>query len=92
MLAARPSMGKTALATNIAENVAILSGVPVLFVSLEMSRLELAQRLLCSQGGIDGSKFRSGFISGRRTGEAAGGLRQAGASRRCSSTTRPPAP
>ncbi len=63
VLAARPSMGKTALATNIAENVAILSRIPVLFVSLEMSRLELAQRLLCSQGSIDGSKFRSGFIS-----------------------------
>jgi replicative DNA helicase len=63
VLAARPSMGKTALATNIAENVAILSRVPVLFVSLEMARLELAQRLLCSQGSIDGSKFRSGFIT-----------------------------
>jgi replicative DNA helicase len=63
ILAARPSMGKTALATNIAENVAIHSRVPVLFVSLEMARLELAQRLLCSQGSIDGSKFRSGFIT-----------------------------
>ncbi len=63
VLAARPSMGKTALATNIAENVAILSKVPVLYVSLEMARLELAQRLLSSQGSIDGSKFRSGFIS-----------------------------
>jgi replicative DNA helicase len=63
VLAARPSMGKTALATNIAENVAIESRVPVLFVSLEMSRLELAQRLLCSQGSIDGRKFRNGFIS-----------------------------
>ncbi len=63
VLAARPSMGKTALATNIAENVAIHSKVPVLFVSLEMARLELAQRLLCSQGSIDGSKFRNGIIS-----------------------------
>ena len=60
-------MGKTALAMNIAENVAILSRVPVLFVSLEMSRTELCQRLMCSQASIDGSKFRSGFIS-RRTG------------------------
>ena len=64
VLAARPSMGKTALATNIAENVAIDANVPVLFVSLEMARLELAQRLLCSQGSIDGNKFRSGFLSG----------------------------
>ncbi|MCE5266851.1 MAG: replicative DNA helicase, partial [Planctomycetaceae bacterium] len=64
VLAARPSMGKTALATNIAENVAIKSNVATLFVSLEMARLELAQRMLCSQGRIDASKFRSGFLSG----------------------------
>jgi replicative DNA helicase len=79
VLAARPSMGKTALATNIAENVAITSRVPVLFVSLEMSRLELAQRLLCSQGSIDGSKFRSGFISAaerEKLMEASGKLAQ----------------
>ena len=79
VLAARPSMGKTALATNIAENVAILSRVPVLFVSLEMARLELAQRLLCSQGSIDGSKFRSGFISAderEKLMEASGKLSQ----------------
>jgi len=64
ILAARPSMGKTALATNIAEYVATEAGVPTLFVSLEMARLELAQRMLCSQGKIDASKFRSGFLSG----------------------------
>ncbi len=63
ILAARPSMGKTALATNIAENVSIHSEVTTLFVSLEMSRLELAQRMLCSRGRIDGRKFRSGFVS-----------------------------
>ena len=64
ILAARPSMGKTALATNIAEYVAIKANVATLFVSLEMARLELAQRMLCSQGRIDASKFRSGFLSG----------------------------
>ena len=64
VLAARPSMGKTALATNIAEYVAIESNVPTLFVSLEMARLELAQRMLCSQGKIDANKFRSGHLSG----------------------------
>ncbi len=64
VLAARPSMGKTALATNITEYVAIEANVPTLFVSLEMARLELAQRMLCSQGRIDANKFRSGFISG----------------------------
>ncbi len=63
VLAARPSMGKTALATNIAEYVTIEANVPTLFVSLEMARLELAQRMLCSQGRIDANKFRSGFIS-----------------------------
>ena len=63
VLAARPSMGKTALAVNIAENVAIFSRVPVLFVSLEMGRMELAQRLLCSQGKIDGNKFRSNILT-----------------------------
>jgi replicative DNA helicase len=63
VLAARPGMGKTALATNIAENVAIESQIPTLFVSLEMARLELAQRMLCSQGHIDANKFRSGFLS-----------------------------
>jgi replicative DNA helicase len=64
VIAARPSMGKTAFATNIAENVSIDAQKPVLFVSLEMARLELAQRLLCSQGKIDGNKFRSGMLSG----------------------------
>lgn len=62
ILAARPSMGKTALATNIAEHVATESKVATLFVSLEMARLELAQRMLCSLGRIDGRKFRSGFV------------------------------
>jgi replicative DNA helicase len=64
ILAARPSMGKTALATNIAEYVAIEANVATLFVSLEMARLELAQRMLCSQGRIDANKFRSGYLSG----------------------------
>lgn len=64
ILAARPSMGKTALATNIAEYVAVNAGLTTLFVSLEMSRLELMQRMLCSRGRINGHKFRSGFLSG----------------------------
>jgi replicative DNA helicase len=44
--------------------VAIEANVPTLFVSLEMARLELAQRMLCSQGRIDANKFRTGFLSG----------------------------
>ncbi len=63
ILAARPSMGKTALAMNIAEHVAVKASVPTLFVSLEMSRQELAQRMLCSRGKINGRKFRSAFLS-----------------------------
>lgn len=62
ILAARPSMGKTALATNIADNVA-KEGLGTLIVSLEMSRLELAERMLCARGRINGHKLRNGFIS-----------------------------
>lgn len=63
ILAARPSMGKTALAANIAEHVSADGGATTLFVSLEMSRLELAERMLCSRGRINGHKLRNGFIS-----------------------------
>jgi replicative DNA helicase len=63
ILASRPSMGKTALATNVAEHVTLKSNAPCLFVSLEMARLELAQRMLCSLGKISGNKFRSGYIT-----------------------------
>jgi len=69
ILAARPAMGKTALACNITENVTIKSRIPTLFVSLEMSRLEMVQRMLCSQGKIDGHKFRSGYISAKDRAE-----------------------
>ncbi|MBI2826061.1 MAG: replicative DNA helicase [Planctomycetia bacterium] len=63
IIAGRPSMGKTALATNIATNVALDQKQPALFVSLEMSRLELGERLLCSHGRINGRKLREGFAS-----------------------------
>ena len=63
ILAARPSMGKTALAMNIAEHVAIRNKQPVLFVSLEMACLELADRLLCSSAGVNGHRLRNGTIS-----------------------------
>ena len=62
IIAGRPSMGKTAFAMNIAEHAAIDSHVPTLFVSLEMSALELADRLLCSRARIDGNKMRNGTI------------------------------
>jgi replicative DNA helicase len=63
ILAARPSMGKTALAMNIAENVAVEQGAPVLFVSLEMASIELADRLLCSRARVNGHRLRNGTIS-----------------------------
>jgi replicative DNA helicase len=63
IIAGRPSMGKTALAANIADHVAIHDKHSTLFVSLEMSRLELAERMLCSHGRINGQKLRNGFIS-----------------------------
>jgi replicative DNA helicase len=63
ILAARPSMGKTALAMNIAENVVLKGKAPVLFVSLEMSGIELADRLLCSVARVNGNRLRNGSIS-----------------------------
>ncbi len=63
ILAARPSMGKTALAMNIAEHASIESHVPTLFVSLEMSGIELADRMLCSLARVNGHRLRNGTIS-----------------------------
>ena len=63
ILAARPSMGKTAFAMNVAENVVLQGNAPVLFVSLEMSGIELADRLLCSVARVDGRRLRTGTIS-----------------------------
>lgn len=63
ILAARPSMGKTALATNIADYVAVMEKQPVLFMSLEMSRTELAIRMICARGRIRGDKFRTCYFT-----------------------------
>ena len=63
ILAARPSMGKTALAMNIAEHVAIDQRRPVLLVSLEMSQVELVDRMLCSISEVNSQKLRNGSIS-----------------------------
>lgn len=67
ILAARPSMGKTALATNFADYAAVEAGKGVLFVSLEMGQIELATRMICSRGRINGKKFRSSGISDEDT-------------------------
>jgi replicative DNA helicase len=82
IIAGRPSMGKTALATNIATNVAVNENQKqtVLFVSLEMSRLELVERMLCSHGRINGHKLRNGMLSAaerKKLPEASSQLSQA---------------
>jgi replicative DNA helicase len=66
IVAARPSMGKTAFALNVCEHVAADLKQAVLFVSLEMSQLELAERLLCSRSKVDGHKLRTGQGLGTR--------------------------
>lgn len=63
ILAARPSMGKTALALNIARNAAVDANVPVAVFSLEMSKEQLSLRMLCSEASIDSSRLRGGFFS-----------------------------
>jgi replicative DNA helicase len=63
ILAGRPSMGKTALALNIARNAAVDHGVPVAIFSLEMSKEQLSLRMLCAEASIDSSRLRSGFFS-----------------------------
>ncbi len=65
ILAARPSIGKTSLAMNIAQNVAIKSGVPVGIFSLEMSKEQLIDRLLAGEAKIDSWKLRTGNLEDR---------------------------
>jgi len=62
IVAGRPSMGKTALALNIARNAAVKDGVPVAVFSLEMSMEQLGVRLLCGEAEIDGQKLKAGYI------------------------------
>ncbi|MBW2273889.1 MAG: replicative DNA helicase [Deltaproteobacteria bacterium] len=62
ILAARPSMGKTALALNVARNCAVHMGKSVAVFSLEMTTQSLVMRLLSSEARVDASAFRSGFI------------------------------
>ena len=62
ILGARPGMGKTAFALNVVRNVAVNSGKTVCFFSLEMSRDQLAQRMLSSEAGIPSEKLRNGEL------------------------------
>ncbi len=63
ILAARPAMGKTAFALNLARNAAIEGNVPVAIFSLEMSKEQLSMRMLCAEARVDSSRIRSGFLS-----------------------------
>ena len=62
IIGARPAAGKTAFGLNIATNVAI-SGLPTLIFSMEMSQLELSQRILCSEARVDSRKVRNGQLN-----------------------------
>jgi len=69
IIAARPSMGKTALALNIAEHVAVDNGLPVAIFSMEMSATQLAQRMLGSIARVDQHKMRTGKLSDKEWGD-----------------------
>ncbi|MDI3533938.1 MAG: replicative helicase [Thermosediminibacterales bacterium] len=62
LIAARPSMGKTSFALNISQYAAIRAKVPVAIFSLEMSKEQLVQRMLCAEANIDSHKLRSGQL------------------------------
>ncbi len=81
ILAARPSMGKTALALNVARNAAVDTGLKVAVFSLEMTTRSLVMRMLSSEAKVDFSAFRSGLISSEVHGRlmaAAARLAEAG--------------
>ncbi len=62
VIAARPSMGKTALVLNMAQNAAVRGKVPVALFSLEMSKEQLVQRMLCSEAMVDQQRVRTGDL------------------------------
>ncbi len=63
IVAARPSMGKTSLALSMAQNVALKEKVPVALFSLEMSRQQVVQRLMCSEARVDAQSLRTGNLN-----------------------------
>lgn len=71
ILAARPRMGKTSLALNIAQSLAIKEKIPVGVFSLEMSADQLVTRLLCSEARIDSNKLRRGYLKSNEYAELA---------------------
>lgn len=80
ILAARPSMGKTALALNLAHNVAVKADQPVLVFSLEMSKEQLVDRMLAMESGVDAWALRTGNLNDadfEKIGQAMGTLSEA---------------
>lgn len=65
ILAARPSMGKTALALNIAQNVGLKANKPVAIFSLEMPKEQLVQRMLCSEAEVDSQRLKTGMMQAK---------------------------
>ncbi len=63
IVAGRPSMGKTSLCLDVARYAAVEAGIPVVIFSLEMSKEQLALRMLCSEAMVEAQKLRSGFLS-----------------------------
>ena len=63
IIAGRPSMGKTAFALNVAQHASQESHIPIAIFSLEMSKEQLALRMLCSEARVDNHKLRTGFIA-----------------------------
>ena len=76
IIAARPSMGKTALAINMAQNAAINHGATVAIFSLEMSRASLLRRMLASQAWVDQSNIQKGFLGREEHGKLQNALNQ----------------
>src|SRR3989344_804903 len=64
ILAARPAMGKTALAANLAENICFRNHIPVGVFSLEMSASQILHRIICSQSEVESEKIQTGSLSG----------------------------
>ncbi len=62
LVAARPAMGKSAFALNIATNAAVRANIPVVIFSLEMSKEQMVNRILCSEALVDSNKVRTGTI------------------------------
>ena len=69
ILAARPSIGKTAFSLNIVRHIVVEEQQPVFFVSLEQSKIELAERLLASQSKVDSQKLRKGLLNSEDIGK-----------------------